>query len=203
MSLPGALAYEPHQQARIHVEVQLDRGPPGAGSSLDDEDIAIVDRGWRPHALIAEGLLDLRRKREIRLHFGAGRIISCKGKDRDRCGGVGRRRPAGAAVVRRGAVSAVSVDNRGPLTRSFGIHFYWVLFEIVIPLLAPLGDKAGEVGNPLRHAERLDVLVKNLIAEGTLGACWKISSGSRRSDSPYCTARSGITSGRVTPRWQE
>src|ERR1700674_1966326 len=55
------------------------------------------------------------------------------------------------------------MDSRGALIRSFGKSFYGVLLRVGVPLLSPLGGKADEVGQPRRPAERLDVLVKNLI----------------------------------------
>ena len=54
-------------------------------------------------------------------------------------------------------------DDGRALTRSFGNDLERALLGVVEPQVRALGDKAGEAGQALRPADRLEILVEHLI----------------------------------------
>src|SRR5581483_10533159 len=75
--------------------------------------------------------------------------------------------PAILSIEDCGAFTDRGMDDRSPKTRSFGINFGGLLREIgVVAGIRALGGKSGEHRQALRSAERLDVLVKDLVSAG-------------------------------------
>src|SRR5205807_7376134 len=66
-------------------------------------------------------------------------------------------------VVGRGAVPAWGVHDYGSLVRRLSIDFRSAFLGIIVSLISASRDEAREVCQPLRPAERLNVLLQNLI----------------------------------------
>src|SRR5262249_52397494 len=110
----------------------------------------------------AECLLNPRRKREVCLQFGGIQVLPSQGEQSHRF--VWRSDPAGAAVVGCSAVANAQMNDRGALPKRLGKDFYRDRLEVgVVTLVMSPGNEAGEVREPLCPAERLDMLVKDLI----------------------------------------
>ena len=158
------VAHRPRQQPGLLIEVQRDDDAVG-GVALHDVDVLVVDRRRRADAPPRRDLLDLRREQQHRVDLRARRAPVPR---------AAARRPAAAApqyqalraVVGRRVVAVARVNDDAALQRR-GLRV-----DLGLALVGRLGsvadvgagrDEAGERGGLLRAADRLDVLVEDLI----------------------------------------
>ena len=163
------IAHLPHEQACLLVEVQLDASlaPAGLLNHLHRM-IVNADRGKARTPL--ELLLETRWKRQSTVHLGARQISSRKRKYAHQL--VVCSDPAVSAVVRTDAVSALQMNDRGELIGGIGVDVDGdLLRDAVKAFVASLGDKALELGELRRSANRLEVFVQNLVGGNFGGLC--------------------------------
>src|SRR3984957_10909247 len=116
----------------------------------------------------AELPLNPSRERECRVHSGGLQLRAGQLEQRHRLND--RRDPGGVAVVGRGVNSESSMDDRGELIGGFGKHLYGNFFGVRIePGVSTLCSEAGELGQLLRPAQRVDIPVENLVGGGPCG----------------------------------
>src|SRR5580765_6208272 len=150
-----------YQQAGGVIEVQRGQRPVQP-VSLHHRHVLVVDgRRWT-NAQLRERLSDLRGKRKLRVQSRAVPLASAQlvfPDDRER-----RRNPAGSAVVRPDAVATVWIfrktDVCGAFVWSSSRHFHdAAATEPAIADTFPCRDKAGDAGDSLGSADRLQILV--------------------------------------------
>src|SRR6266571_5360945 len=150
-------AHHALQQSGGFVEVEVDRKL-SCFDSLSNGELLIVDDG-AAGTPSSELLLDPRRKGCNRFYPGPEQIRS--GQRGQWCRSLWPRDPTVGAVVDPDAVFIGHLDDRSALIRSFGIDLQLDGSRAcLIAGVSARGDKAGEVRQPLRSTDGLDIFVK-------------------------------------------
>src|SRR5262245_25620750 len=154
------VANDPSEQARLHVEIQR-RGETAGAGALENIDRAAGDFTRQRRTPVGEQLPDPARYGQLRVQPGAIQFSSGQvhhGHRSDR-----RREPAVVTVEGHRLVAELLVDDQRALVGSFDIEFDRALEASSEQSGRALAGIARELRQALGPANRLDVLVENLV----------------------------------------